>query len=386
MKFENDKEKVNQLAVLMNAQSETPVFVTDELLHILDGVLEPEDVDFLLEMGGGKLVLSEIESSVPSAGDRFTEIFEHLLDIGIVVELELEDGKETFHLNTIFPGFFESYLMNGRETPDRRLFAERVKALYDSSSEMGDPELINEVMRAVGPHRSIAVTTPPGSEVISVEESVEPPVSEIFPSNSVLEVLDRVGDDDVITVGYCFCRQQKKMVGDPCRMDLPDESCIALGPAAEHLAKKGFARRITKDEAVRIIRNAADEGVVHQIGRVLPLKDFKPKFEVDIICNCCWDCCGAIGNYSRGHLPFILKSYYVAEIPDADTCTGCGICEDFCPVRAISLNASGIAEINPDMCCGCGQCALHCPEETVRLEPSEREVFIPILDGEDVRI
>jgi ferredoxin len=386
MKFKNDKEKAGRLANLMNEQSETPAFVTDELLHIFDAVLEPEDVDLLLELGGGKLVLSEIESRVVSAGDGVTEIFDHLLDIGIIIELEPEGGERIYHLNSIFPGWFEAYLMGGKETPDRRLFAQRVKALYESSLEMGNPELINEVMRAAGPHRSIAVTTPSGGNVISVGQSLEPPVGEVFPSHSVLEVLNRVGEDDVITAGHCFCRQQKKMVGDPCRMDLPDESCIALGPAAEHLFEKNFARRITKDEAVRIIERAADKGAVHQIGRVLPLKDFKPRFEVDIICNCCWDCCGAIGNHSRGYLPFILKSYYMAEIPDADTCTGCGVCEDFCPVRAISLDASGVAEIDRDMCCGCGQCALHCPEDAVRLDPSEREVFIPILPRGDNRI
>ena len=386
MKFKNDKEKAGRLANLMNEQSETPTFATDELLHIFDAVLEPEDLDFLLEMGGGNLVLSDIESKVVSAGDRFTEIFDHLLDIGIIIELEPEGGERIYHLNSIFPGWFEAYLMGGKETPDRKLFAQRVKALYESSLEMGNPELINEVMRATGPHRSIAVTTSSAGNVISVGQSLEPPVGEVFPSHSVLEVLNRAGEDDVITVGHCFCRQQKKMVGDPCRMDLPEESCIALGPAAEHLLEKNFARRITKDEAVRIIERAADEGAVHQIGRVLPLKDFKPRLEVDIICNCCWDCCGAIGNHSRGYLPFILKSYYMAEIPDADVCNGCGVCEDFCPVMAISVGDSGVAAVDRDTCCGCGQCALQCPEDAVRLEPSEREVFIPILPRGDERI
>ena len=62
---------------------------------------------------------------------------------GIIIELEPEGGERIYHLNSIFPGWFEAYLMGGKETPDRRLFAQRVKALYESSLEMGSPELIN---------------------------------------------------------------------------------------------------------------------------------------------------------------------------------------------------------------------------------------------------
>ena len=386
MIFKNDKQRIAQLVNLMNEQSETPLFATDEMLHIFDAALNPEHIDFLLKMGGGKLTLPVIQSNVNLPAERFNNLFHHLLDIGIIIELEPEDGKEIFHLNSIFPGWFESYLMSGKETPERKLFAERVKALYDSSLKLGDAELINTVLREVGPHRSIAVVTPPGRQIISVGESVPPPVNEIFPANSVLEILDRVGEGDMIGVGLCFCRQQKKLVGDPCRMGLPKESCITLGPAADHLVKQKFARQITKDEAVNIIKESADKGAVHQIGRVLPLKDFKPKLEVDIICNCCWDCCGAIGNFSRGNLPFILKSYYIAEIPDTGLCSGCGTCEEFCPIHAIALNAESVAVINNEMCCGCGQCALHCPENAVRLKPNEREVFIPILGKPDSRL
>jgi Pyruvate/2-oxoacid:ferredoxin oxidoreductase delta subunit len=121
------------------------------------------------------------------------------------------------------------------------------------------------------------------------------------------------------------------------------------------------------------------KGVVHQVGRLVPLKDFKAKYEVDIICNCCWDCCGVIGNYARGNTPFLLRSYYLAEVNGEDACTGCGVCEQFCPVRAIAVNEAGKARVDPDRCCGCGLCALHCTEEAVTLKPFEREVFLPML-------
>ena len=169
-------------------------------------------------------------------------------------------------------------------------------------------------------------------------------------------------------------------------MNLPEEACLGLGPAAEHIIDRGFGRRISKQEAIKLTREAGEKGAIHQVGRLVPLKDFRVKYEVDIVCNCCWDCCGVVGNYSRGNLPFMLKSYYIAEIPDSDKCNGCCACEEYCPVRAIAVDESGLARINAGMCCGCGLCVLHCPDQAIRLKPLERNVFLPVLVGEKRRI
>ena len=75
----------------------------------------------------------------------------------------------------------------------------------------------------------------------------------------------------------------------------------------------------------------------------------------------------------------------LARIDDS-RCTGCGACEDYCPVRAIAVDGEGIAKIDPEMCCGCGLCALHCPDEAIQMKPLERDVFLPILEGAERRI
>ena len=388
MDFKNDKEKLSELANLMNSQSETPIpMVTDDLLYIFDAVLEPEEVDFLLKLGSGNITLPQIESKMNLPKREFDRIFDNLLDKGHVTQLESEEGKDeaVYHLMTVFPGWFELYLMRGAETPDRKAFAERVSNYYSMAADF-DPEIINAILRQVGPQRSIAVANPPQTRLINIGESIEPQVSEVFPPHSVIEIFNRLDENEIITLGHCFCRQQRKLVGDPCRVGLPDESCITIGPAAEHLLTRNFARQISKKEALDFIREVEEKGVIHQVGRVLPLKDLEAKYDVDIICNCCWDCCGVVGNYHRGNTPFVLKSYYIAEIPDQEICNGCGTCEEFCPVQAISLNGEGKAQINPDMCCGCGMCAIHCTEEAIHLKPLEREVFLPMLPKSERRI
>ena len=69
MEFKNDKDALAELANLMNEQSEAPTMVTDDLLYIFDAALEPEEVDFLLKMGGGNKTRADIEKSVGSSGE-----------------------------------------------------------------------------------------------------------------------------------------------------------------------------------------------------------------------------------------------------------------------------------------------------------------------------
>ena len=387
MNMKNEKDKLAELVNLMNEQSETPLFLTDDLLEVIDAALEPEEVDFLLKMGGGSIAEEELRAKTGLTGEAFERIFGNLLDKGPIMELEpqLKRGEVLYHLMSIFPGWFEFYLMRGAETQDRKLFAERIGRYYEAAQAF-EPEFINTIVREMGAHRSIAVVNPPQPGRISIGLAADPSLSEVYPPNSILRILEDLDKDETIVLGHCFCRQQRKMEGDPCRMGLPEQSCMALGPAAEHLIRRDIARRITKEEALRFIKDAAEKGAVHQVGRLVPLKDFNAKYEVDIICSCCWDCCGAIGNYSRGNTPFMLKSFYLAEIPDDANCTGCRTCEQICPVRAISVSEEGVTKIHPDMCCGCGLCAFHCPVEAVRLVPSEREVFLPLLDKSKQRI
>jgi ferredoxin len=51
---------------------------------------------------------------------------------------------------------------------------------------------------------------------------------------------------------------------------------------------------------------------------------------------------------------------------DNDKCTGCGTCEDGCPVDAIKVNDK--AKIDEEECIDCGTCVDECPEEAISLD------------------
>ncbi len=386
MDLTSDRDKLRQLAELMNGQSATPILaITDDLLEVFDAALEPAEVDFLLKMGGGNLERSELRSRTGLPAPEFDRLLGALLEKGHITEIGTGEDGPFLHIMCIFPGWFEHYLMSGRDTPDRREFSRRVTRYFAMARDI-PPDDLNAILESVGPQRSLAAVSPAAPGLIRVGQATPPADPGVFPPHTVLSILEALPEDEVISAGHCFCRQQRRLDGDPCRMGLPDEACLGIGPAAAHVIDGGFGRRISRREAIELVRNAAQKGAIHQVGRLVPLVDFPAKYEVDIICNCCWDCCGAVGNYSRGNLPFMLKSYYIARAPDAGRCNGCGVCEEFCPVRAIAVDASGVARIKDGMCCGCGQCVLHCGEQAITLEPRERNVFLPVLVGDQRRI
>ena len=44
---------------------------------------------------------------------------------------------------------------------------------------------------------------------------------------------------------------------------------------------------------------------------------------------------------------------------DFDECTGCGKCEDVCPVESIAVDETAL--VDDDECIECGACAEECP-------------------------
>jgi heterodisulfide reductase subunit A-like polyferredoxin len=63
--------------------------------------------------------------------------------------------------------------------------------------------------------------------------------------------------------------------------------------------------------------------------------------------------------------PMLASSGYVAQV-DADLCTACGTCVDFCQFAALSLNDDH-AVVDLVACMGCGVCVAHCPQEAISL-------------------
>jgi len=195
---------------------------------------------------------------------------------------------------------------------------------------------------------------------IVIDQEIEVPEEKIISTQNVEEIIEKF---DEIAVGHCYCRHFRDLVGESCKQTDLRENCFTFGKSARYTTEQGFARMISKEEALEILKKSEKDGLVHKAYH--PNMDFKR--EEDSICNCCSDCCGQSKNITSN------LSNFIAQV-DHEICTGCGTCVEKCYSGAKELNDAGKAETIEERCIGCGICAAFCPEGAISLVERQRIV------------
>lgn len=177
-----------------------------------------------------------------------------------------------------------------------------------------------------------------------------------------------VKNRDYVAVADCICRVMSGMRGEAC--EKPVHNCFLFGSHAEYYVDRGIARQVTAEEALQILDEAEEAGLVTQ-----PTTTVNPAG----MCNCCGDCCGVLRSLNEMEKPaeMVLTNYF-AEV-NTDLCTACETCLERCQMRAIAINDENVAEVNRDRCIGCGLCVTTCPEEAMRLvlKPEDQLFSVP---------
>ncbi|MFX0010226.1 MAG: 4Fe-4S binding protein [Candidatus Hermodarchaeota archaeon] len=204
----------------------------------------------------------------------------------------------------------------------------------------------------------IGMSNIPGFKVIPLEETIQ--TDTVLYPYQMLE--ESIRNARVIAVTDCVCRKEAKLLGEGCNH--PMETCLSFGVAAEYYIENGMGREITADEALKIIKESDESGLVHAGANSKHLSN---------ICNCCPCCCVSM----KGMIQFgldkrkFLNSIFESTI-DEELCIACGNCVERCPVKAITLE--DIAVVDRDLCLGCGLCASVCLEEAISLKPRDDAV------------
>jgi len=201
------------------------------------------------------------------------------------------------------------------------------------------------------------------THLVTVEEEIRlTDLEQIIPYARARDIVLR--SPTHIVALECPCRAVR---AHPCQ---PLDVCLIVGePFASFVAEhhQRHARWITPEEAVEVLRAEDERGHTHHAF----FKDaMLGRFYA--ICNCCACCCGAIQAHRQG-TPMLAPSGYVSRV-DADLCTGCGTCVDYCQFAALSMK-DGIASIWAAACMGCGVCISKCPQRALSLirDPSKGE-------------
>lgn len=194
---------------------------------------------------------------------------------------------------------------------------------------------------------------PPIHRVIPVEEAI-PFNLEVFPYERASELLETA---QAWGVRDCICRVQRRLIGKGCAH--PVENCLVFAPMAGVFDSNETTRAITKDEALRILREAEEAGLVHTIGNYRDGHSY--------ICNCCTCSCGVLRGVVEFSIPSAVAHSAFRAAVDIETCIGCGTCIERCQFGALAVSDE-VCIVAPVRCVGCGLCAAACASGAVRLE------------------
>ena len=348
-------------------------------ISIMKHVVEDnaDELDFICAFNQkSSQTLEELDSSSDFSKEKINQLATSLAKKGLIFNQPNSAGIMVYRLLPLMTvGLMEYKFMSElRWDEEERQLAQLFQKLLDDVRDQVQENYDNLVpmLKSAPPiDRTVPTrTTEDGKaiRIIPLDKTVEVPEEFILPSQSVGGIIDKF---DEIAVGHCFCRQRRRVLGEPCAIDAPVINCFTFGKSARHTVAQGFARMITKEEAREIMKEAEEAGLVH--------KAFHPGSKVSrpetSICNCCKDCCDTLHLWRDGAFPLINSTYYLSII-DQDACSGCGICVERCPTDAIELNDDGAAQRDENACFGCGICARFCPEEAISLKEGLRKVTI----------
>ena len=373
------QEKYRRAAGVICAQGMIPFPLNETTIAIVKEVVGEQESELdLISAFRDKpsKTLDQLKESCDFSKERIEELATSLARKGLIFNQPNSSGVMVYRLLPLMTVGLMEYKFMGKlqGTAEERklayLFQNLLDEVRDQIQEHYD-ERIPLLQNAPPIDRTVPIREREVGDtirIIPLDRSLEIPEESVLPSQSVDDIIDKFDD---IAVGYCFCRQRRAAMREPCAFDAPTRNCFTFGKSARHTAAQGFAQMISKEEARSIMRDAEEAGLVH--------KAFHPNARVSLpetsICNCCKDCCDTLRLWRDGAFPLINATYYLSVIDEA-LCTGCGICVERCPTDAITLNADGKAQRDERSCFGCGVCARFCPEEAVSLKEGPRRVSV----------
>lgn len=326
------------------------------LQQILRILFKPEEAALACQIPTGFISLRRLARKVDMEEAALDAMVTTMAERGLVFDAE-HNGKRYVALAPVVIGFFEFTFMRVR--PD---------APMHELSELFEQYMFEneDFARAV-----FAGQNQIGRSLVR---------EEALPASDHTEVLDWERASHIVTsarshaVSLCACRHHASHLGRECAR--PQRTCLTLGGAAETLARRGIAERITGSEAMAILEQAKEAGLAQTGDNV--------QRNVSYICNCCGCCCGMMSAIRRYEMTnAIVTSNYMASI-DPERCTGCSKCVKACPVGALKLvvgekngKRRGWVVRDEKLCLGCGVCYSQCDKGALRMQKRAQRVLPP---------
>jgi Pyruvate/2-oxoacid:ferredoxin oxidoreductase delta subunit len=299
-------------------------------LKILEKIFTPEEAEMTLKIRPMPETVEAIAERLEKPVDKMQAILDNMVEKGEIGSFKMF-GQQMYMLFPFIVGIYE-FQLNRMDKEMTELFEEYVPTFMAT-------------MGGVGPAaaRVVPVSTEIDQDLnVHRYEDMERMISE---AKSFMEQ-------------DCICRKEKELEGKKCNYSR--NKCLAFSAEENAFEKYGKGNIITKEEALKVMREAEEEGLVHNTYNVEEGQMF--------VCNCCPCCCGILRGVKEFNAPYLLaKSHFIATI-DQETCVQCRVCADErCPMEAI-VEEGDEYKIIAERCIGCGVCVPTCPSESIKLE------------------
>jgi Na+-translocating ferredoxin:NAD+ oxidoreductase subunit B len=322
--------------------------MSPSLLEILKVLFPDEEAEIAVKLPMQDQTLTEIKVLYPGKGEWLEDILDRMVKHGTVYTSQKPGKERKYRLLPSVVGWAETPFWSGKNT--------------DTTHKLA-PLWLKYREEAFG--KELARNDMPVMRVIPVSRSLEES-SEVLPYNALKPMIEA---QSYCAVAHCPCRQMKAHVGEGCEHSL--ENCLHFGAMARYMVEQKLAREISKEETLKILKAANEEGLVHAAENIAG--------HLGTICNCCGCCCVFLNTKRKMGLHTISSSTYVAHV-NTELCAACGTCEKRCPMEAIAVGDEGVAEVKEEFCIGCGVCNPTCDAGAVDLV--ERKAASPPPDLE----
>jgi Pyruvate/2-oxoacid:ferredoxin oxidoreductase delta subunit len=329
-----------------------------ELLEIL---FTPEEAALATKLPVRPASLKKIAALAGVTPEALRPRLDAMADKGLVFDLvHPETGKERWVLAPPVVGFLEFSLMRAHDMFPK----ERLARAMDTYMH-GDDTFAREVFGG----ETVLGRALVNEDALGRSKDLVPEVLDWERASEV------VGTARNIAVSLCYCRHKAEHLGRRCAA--PMENCLTLNIGADFVVRRGFGRKIEAAEALDLLVEARENGLVQIADNV--------RSGATYVCNCCACCCGQLSAIQEFGFPAVNPSGFEPRT-DGARCRGCAKCSKVCPIGAISLEQRReearikgrlVARVDVDRCIGCGLCALECRHDALTLAPRREPSYVP---------
>jgi NAD-dependent dihydropyrimidine dehydrogenase PreA subunit/DNA-binding Lrp family transcriptional regulator len=319
---------------------------SDVLIPFLQARLTPEEADFLADVPFMPHTIDQLAEKLDTPPEELMARLDPLAERGIVFKVEVK-GALRYYLNDSLFILLRSPYWAGKED-------EETKTLASFSNKY----FLDGFGEKFGRYEYR------GLRAIPVETTIKD-TREIRPFEDVVKVIE---GEEVFCTSTCPCRHRKNLDNEHHNCTHLMRNCLHFGKLATYMIEQGMGEEITRDQAMQILRDSVEDGLVHGISNAV--------MGADTICNCCSCCCLFFESQKVLQLNGLQSSNYFVEI-ETETCVGCGLCVERCPADALELIDEVAVLKSKSLCLGCGVCVYKCPSDSMGLIERGEEQPIP---------